>query len=262
MLNPLQSFRRWWLSRILRKAKIPETLWKRVVQDVPLIGYLSEHDRHRLRELSSLFLHKKTITGVGDLLVDDYARTVIASQACLLILNLGLEYYSGWVEVIVYPNAFVAPHEELDEAGVLHQSNNHLSGEAWGRGPVVLSWEDIRPQRHHSSIHGINVVLHEFAHKIDLLNGSANGMPPLHKSMHPEQWSEDFSQAYYTMLRSVESGHRGRIDPYAVQNPAEFFAVVTEFFFERPLLLKQELPSVYKQLVMFYRQEPHRYTYR
>lgn len=260
MLNLLQAFRRWRLSRILRKAKISESLWKRVVQDLPIIGLLPEHDRHRLRELSSLFLHYKTISGAGSLEIDDYMRTVVAAQACLLILNLGLEYYSGWVEVIVYPNAFIAAHEVLDEAGVLHQSDSHLSGEAWGRGPVVLSWEDIRPQRHHASQHGINVVLHEFAHKIDLLNGSANGMPPLHKSMHPELWSEEFSQAYYTMLRSVQSGHHGRIDPYAVQSPAEFFAVVTEFFFERPIVLRQELPSIYEQLARFYRQEPHRYT--
>ncbi|MFO7592511.1 MAG: zinc-dependent peptidase [Pseudomonadota bacterium] len=255
----LNRIHRWWLGRILRKARIPESVWKRAVHDLPIIGLLPEPDRHRLRELSSLFMHYKTISGAGGLEVDDYMCTVIAAQACLLILNLGLDYYSGWVEVIVYPNAFIAPHEELDEAGVLHQSDSHLSGEAWGRGPVILSWEDIRPQRHHSSQHGINVVLHEFAHKIDLLTGSANGMPPLHQSMTPGKWSEDFSLAYHRMLRHIQGGHGSRIDPYAVESPAEFFAVVTEFFFERPLLLRQELPSVYEQLVRFYRQEPHHY---
>lgn len=251
-----ERFRRCRLSRILLRKRIAEPVWMRVVEDVPVIARLTTKERHHLRELASLFLHQKVIVAEGGMELDDYRRALIASQACLLVLNLGLEYYSGWVEVIVYPGAFVVPQQRLDEAGVVHQSNSMLGGEAWGRGPVILSWENIRPQHSTARDHGINVVLHEFAHKLDMLNGSANGMPPLHPSMHPAQWTEDFSHAYQRMLRQVEHGHHGRIDPYAVESPAEFFAVVTEFFFERPVVLKQELPAVYGQLAEFYQQQP------
>jgi len=158
--------------------------------------------------------------------------------------------------VLVYPDAFIVPSSQLDEAGVVHSGQHALGGEAWGRGPVILSWADIEPQRHQAHGHPTNVVLHEFAHKLDMLNGAANGMPPLHHTMQPGQWSGDFLQAYNKMLRQVEGGHRGRIDPYAVTSPAEFFAVVTEFFFERPVLLQRELPAVYSRLAEFYRQEP------
>ena len=260
MLHPIKRLQRWRLARLLRRERIAEPLWRRVVTDVPLLARLSPQEMHRLRVLSTLFLHRKVIVGAGELEPDAYMRAVIAAQACVLILQLGLEYYSGWREVIVYPDAFVVHHPQQDEAGVVHQLHQANSGEAWGRGPVVLSWEDIRPQRVASTLHGVNVVLHEFAHKLDLLNGSANGMPPLHRSMHPQQWSEDFTAAYHRMLGHLQHGHRGHIDPYAVESPAEFFAVVTEFFFEQPAVLQQELPEVYQRLIEFYRQQPHQHV--
>lgn len=252
----LQKCRRWRLGRELLKSRIAEHIWEQVTQDVNVIARLSTADRHRLRQLSSRFLAHKALVGEGGMELDDYQRALIASQACLLILNLGLEYYNGWVEVIVYPAAFVVAHQQADAAGVVHRVSHGLEGEAWGRGPVILSWDDIKPRLGAPRGHGVNVVLHEFAHKLDMLNGSANGMPPLHPSMHPQQWSHDFSAAYERMLHQVQTGHYGRIDPYAVESPAEFFAVVTEFFFERPALLQQELPAVYTRLTEFYRQDP------
>lgn len=227
-----------------------------VVRDVPVIFSLSKPEQHRLRRLTSLFLYKKVIVGAGGLELDDYMRVVIASQACLLILNLSLEYFDGWSEIIVYPGAFLVRSTPRDAAGVVHQEINALGGEAWSRGPVILSWEDVRPPHHTHHNHGVNVVLHEFAHKLDLLNGVANGMPPLHQQMKRESWTEDFTRAYEKLLNHMSGGHRGRIDPYAVESPAEFFAVVTEFFFERPRILKQELPAVYSQLAQFYQQNP------
>jgi len=252
----VRRVKRWWQGRILRKARIPEPLWERVIADVPLLERLPAKDKHRLRELSSLFLHRKAIVGAGDFQLDDYMRAVIAAQACLLILNLDLDYFDGWVEVIVYPEPFFVPQRRVDEAGVVQESTWTLGGEAWGRGPVILSWADVRPPHHAHHNHGVNVVLHEFAHKLDLLNGAANGMPPLHKAMPREGWTADFTHAYNDMLHHVEGGHKGRIDPYALESPAEFFAVVTEFFFERPKVLQQALPAVYSQLEQFYRQRP------
>ena len=246
----------WRDSLVLRKHRISELTWQRVVHDIPLLQRLSRNERSRLRVISSLFLHKKVLVGVDDLELDDYKRTVIAAQACVLILNLSLDYFDGWVEVIVYPGAFIVPTMQHDSSGVVHQEQHALGGEAWSRGPVILSWEDVQPAHPQHGNHGVNVVLHEFAHKLDLLNGAANGMPPLHQKMDRQRWTEDFTHAYESLLRHIEGGHRGRIDPYAVESPAEFFAVVTEFFFERPETLHRELPAVYAQLVQYYRQDP------
>lgn len=256
MFSFLSRLARWSKYRYLRKNRIPERLWVRVSKELPVISLLSTEEKHKLRYLSSLFLHEKVIVGEGGFDVDDYVRVVISAQACLLILNLSLDYFDGWSEVIVYPAPFVVNSSLPDETGVVHQESNVLGGEAWGRGPVILSWEDVRPSRSGQLNHGVNVVLHEFAHKIDLVNGAANGMPPLHIQMNRERWTEDFTRAYNKMLHHVEGGHRGKIDPYAVKSPAEFFAVVTEFFFERPHVLQQELPAIYSQLVLFYRQDP------
>lgn len=256
---PLFLFKRffqWQEEQILRRHKIPDTIWTRVVTGPPVLSTLSAEELQRLRRLTTLFLHAKTISGAADFELDTYMRTLIAAQACLLILHLSLDFYDGWSEVIVYPGAFIVPSVQTDDSGVQHRVTNVLGGEAWARGPVLLSWEDVKPDRQPHHNHGVNVVLHEFAHKLDLLNGAANGMPPLHHKMKREEWTEDFTQAYEAMLRHIRGGHRGRIDPYAVESPAEFFAVVTEFFFERPRVLKQEIPAVYAQLVQFYRQDP------
>ncbi|MGM0594690.1 MAG: zinc-dependent peptidase [Pseudomonadota bacterium] len=250
-----RAFQRWRRARQLRRCRIGESVWAQVVRTVPVVAALPAADRHRLRELASLFLYHKQIVGAGGLVLSETMRAQIAAQACLLVLNLGLEFFDGWSEVIVYPDAFLVPSSEVDESGVVHEGTHALGGEAWSHGPVLLAWSDIDPG-HSPHHHPANVVLHEFAHKLDMLNGAANGMPPLHRSMHPQRWSKDFLHAYQKMLHEVEAGRHERIDPYAVTSPAEFFAVVTEFFFEHPALLQRELPAVYNHLVQFYRQQP------
>lgn len=253
-----QWLRRWRLAGLLRRRRIPATLWHQAVRQLPIIASLSRRERVQLRILASEFLQRKVIVGAGDFSIDESMRVLIAAQACLPILHLDLGYYDGWVEIILYPDSFVVAHPHRDEAGVVHSESGVFSGEAWDRGPVILSWEDIRPRPPGQSQRGSNVILHEFAHKLDMLDGSANGVPPLHQSMRPDQWSEDFSSAYQHMLDRLEHGHRSHIDPYAVQSPGEFFAVVSEVFFEAPWLLREELPSVYQRLSEFYRQAPHK----
>lgn len=190
-------------------------------------------------------------------MVDSSMRVYIAAQACLLIMNLDLDYFRGWSEVIVYPDSFVIQREEYDDIGVVHETRRTLAGEAWGRGPVILSWSDARPGlRPYGS--ASNVVLHEFAHKLDMLNGVANGMPPLHNNMVREDWTASLSEAYENLYNQLERHHHTAIDPYAAENPAEFFAVLTEVFFEQPGLLHNLYPQVYGQLSMFYRQDPLR----
>ena len=251
----LTRVRRWWRQHLLRRARIPAQQWQRCVAQLPALSHLSRRDLLRLRELASLFLHEKTFVGAGGLQVDDTMRVLIAAQACLLILNLGLDYYDGWYEVIVYPDTFVVEHREQDMAGVLHETRRELGGEAWGRGPLILSWADAQPG---ASPHGVgsNVILHEFAHKLDMLNGSANGMPPLHSDMVREEWTRALSQAYDNFYAEVERRHHTAIDPYAAESPAEFFAVSSEVFFEAPQRLYQLYPAVYRQLSLFYRQDP------
>jgi Mlc titration factor MtfA (ptsG expression regulator) len=246
---------RWRKQSLLRHHRIPFRLWERVVEDALAPYRLDHHDLHRLRELASQFLHDKVINGAGGLEVDDYMRTVIASQACLLILNLGLEFYEGWQEIIVYPDSFVVAREGRDDAGVVHQEQAVLGGESWGRGPVVLAWGDCRPGAHSHGA-GSSVILHEFAHKLDMLNGAANGMPPLHGDMDRGAWSRIFTRANADLHQQIAHHRVTHIDAYGAVSPAEFFAVVSEEFFGKPAQLHTWYPDLYQQLSLFYRQDP------
>jgi Mlc titration factor MtfA (ptsG expression regulator) len=200
-----------------------------------------------------LFLHEKTIQGAAQLSVGDEMRACIAAQACMLILNLDLDYYRGWVEVIVYPDEFVADYEYVDEDGVAHHVQEPMTGESWLEGPVILSWADVAQGGGGS---GYNVVIHEFAHKIDMLNGNANGYPPLHGDMSRAGWARTFGAAYEDFCRRVDARQETRIDAYAAETPAEFFAVLSEAFFEIPRTVRDDYPEVYGQLAAFYRQDP------
>ena len=254
-MNPLTRLRRFWQHYLLRRKRVPQHLWREVLNSTPVLSSLTRMEQHRLRALTSLFLHRKTVNGAGDFDVDERMRVTIAAQACLLVLNLDLDYFDGWVEIIVYPDSFVVAHHVADESGVIHQNRHALGGEAWGRGPVILAWSDIDPARRTGdSVH--NVVLHEFAHKLDMLNGPADGLPPLHKEMRIERWSRDFSRVYEKLRYQVEHHRHTTIDPYASTSPAEFFAVVSEYFFEAPELLHGHYPEIYRELEGFYRQAP------
>ena len=251
-MNRLQ---RWLQQRFLRKHRIPLSLWKTALSKAPVLVQLSPAERHRLRELASHFLGDKSIVGVQGLTVTDEMRVIIAAQACLLILNLDLGYFDGWREIIVYPDSFVVARQESDGAGVVHRNRRALSGEAWGQGPVILSWLDAQPDAY-SGRRGGNVILHEFAHKLDMLNGAANGMPPLHADMSRPDWTEALSAAYADLERQLQVHHQSTVNPYALESPAEFFAVLTELFFELPRSLRETYPKVYDLFKQFYRQDP------
>ena len=251
----MNRLHRWWRQRFLRKHRIPLPLWDAALSQAAVLKRLDSTERHRLRELSSRFLHVKSIIGVRDQPISDEMRVLIAAQACLLILNLDLDYFDGWREIIIYPDSFIVTHEHRDEAGVVHRTRNALGGEAWGQGPVILSWGDTRAINHHLG-HGANIIFHEFAHKLDMLNGAANGMPPLHADMSRPAWTEALTSAYDDLCKRLQHRHPTGIDPYAATNPAEFFAVATETFFELPQLLHATYPQVYEVFKQFYRQDP------
>lgn len=245
-----------WLKKWLRRSPPPAMQvapeqWARVEAQMPFLGFLDADERNRLRELALRFLGEKALYGGQGLALSLDASLAIALQACLPVLNLGLDYYAGWVEVIVYPGEFVVPRSVEDEDGVVHEYDDVISGEAWEGGPVVLSW----PQEGDSEA-GINVVIHEFAHKLDMLNGAANGLPPLHEGMSFAEWKRDFSAAFDDLVTRFDGGEEPPLDPYAAEHPAEFFAVASEAFFVDPARLLAAYPAVYRQLARFYRQDP------
>jgi Mlc titration factor MtfA (ptsG expression regulator) len=243
--------RNWQRKRTLEKARIDEVLWQDVLAGLPFLRGLPAADLARLRELAVLFLAEKEMHGADGFELTDEVRLSIALQACLPILNLGLDHYDDWVGVVVYAGEFTVTREEMDEDGVMHEVEEELSGEAWDGGPVVLSWQDASMTKA-----GYNVVIHEFAHKLDMRNGNADGFPQPHESMDVKDWSEVFGAAYDAFCRQVEADQPTLVDPYAAEHPAEFFAVMSEMFFTHSAVLARDWPALYEQLARYYRQDP------
>jgi len=250
-----EAIRRWRERRVLRTSAIPDPLWREAIGAQPFLAIYSEDEIARLREKVVLFLSAKSIFGARDHEVTPLQRTVVAVQACVLVLNLDLALYDDFENVIVYPGEFVPGHEWEDEYGIVHRDDEPLAGEAMPRGPVVLSWPDVEASADWGN-EGINLVLHEFAHKIDMSDGVANGCPPLPADISPLRWQRTLQEAFDDFERRVARGEETAIDPYAAEDPAEFFAVLSEVFFADPALLHGEYPSVYQLLRMFYRQDP------
>lgn len=242
------------IKRILRNHTIAFNEWHDVIARIPVLNGLSSVEKARLRKLSTLFLYKKTIVGANNLDITSAMKITIAAQACLQILNLGINAFNGWVEIIIYPGAFRVNHTISDANGLVHRQNHNLSGEAWERGPLILSWDDVKHESY-SLQPGHNVIIHEFAHKLDMLNGRANGMPPLHPNMPIEAWTQTLSQAYELLNQKIDNFQHSTINPYASTNPGEFFAVISEYFFTAPDTLLQYCPDVYDQLKQYYRQD-------
>lgn len=233
-------------------TRIPDDLWQQALSQLPYCLGLDVATQTKLRVLCEQFLKEKTFEAAAGLLLTDEMRVRLALQACLLILNLSLDYYAGWQAIVLYPGDFRVSKEEMDETGVVHQWQEELSGEAWQQGPVILSWQAAI----HPAMHQSNIVLHEFAHKLDMRDGRADGCPPLHSGMSEKNWTEDFSKAYASFCAQLDAGHATRIDEYAGESPAEFFAVLSEVFFVDPTLLQADFPAVYLQLKAFYHQDP------
>ncbi|MCG6867298.1 MAG: zinc-dependent peptidase [Gammaproteobacteria bacterium] len=238
-----------------RVSGIPDEAWSALSSALTPLARYPVPDRERLRRLAGRFLTDKTVEGAGGLEVTPPMQWFIATQACIPILNLGLDLYRAWYAVVVYPGEFHVPFETVDEAGVVHKSTRSLVGESWDRGPVILSWEHTL-EGAGDPWGGSNVVIHEFAHKLDQLNGSANGMPPLHRDMNRKRWTEVFTAAFEDFNMRLDAGVALPCDAYAGESPGEFFAVLSETFFMQPQAIRAFYPEVFVLLSAYYRQDP------
>jgi len=244
-----------WLRGKRDAAPLADALWQEAIATLPFLAGLSDAELDRLRALSEAFLAEKEFTSAGGLELTDAMCVSIAVQGCLPILNLGLDYYRGWVGIVVYPDEFVIPRSIEDEFGIVHEYDDVASGEAWEGGPLLISWRDAQ-----MAGAGYNVVIHEFAHKLDMRNGAADGMPPLPAAIPRATWEATLFAAYDDFCARVdaaeERGEETVLDPYAAENPGEFFAVMSEAFFETPQVLRAEYPALYALLTAFYAQDP------
>ncbi|MGP4714240.1 MULTISPECIES: M90 family metallopeptidase [unclassified Psychrobacter] len=244
-----EMIKEWREQRVLDNSKYSQDDWAQAAQLVVILDRLDDDELARLFELATLFLADKSITGAQGFEITDKVRQSIALQACLPILNLGLDWYAGWSSVIIYAGSYKSITKTVDEAGIVHEGQQHRSGEAWLRGPVILSWKDAK---HSGERDGHNVVIHEFVHKLDMLNGRTNGFPPMQPDMDPERWTSIMSRDFEDFQKHRKSG----LDRYGATNPAEFFAVLSEVFFETPQKLVDAYPDIYDIMVKFFKQMP------
>ena len=257
----------WRRKRLIERFAFADEAWTATLMRHHFFARLTTVEKLRLRELVSLFCAEKEFAGAGGFMVTLTTQLSIAAQACLPILNLDLSFYAGWHGIVVYSGEVVARRSVTDDDGVVHEYDEVIAGEAMPGGPVVLSWADV-------ALAGIgdapayNVVIHEFAHKIDMLKGEATGVPPfahrLHAGLNGREFEAALRAGYAAFTSRVARWEQGGarkfdaplIDPYAAEHPAEFFAVLSEAFFTQPNDVAGEFPELYRLLALYYRQSP------
>ncbi|MEX2495388.1 MAG: M90 family metallopeptidase [Woeseia sp.] len=256
----------WMLPPRLRRARrarqytkpFPRAHEELLQRNVPLYRLMPRPLQAELRGRINVFLSEKSFVGCGGLLMTDEIRITVAAYACMLILNRSSDYFPGFSSILVYPGAYLVD-EVVYDGEVEIQGQDARVGESWHRGPVVLSWEDVQDTL--SELHdGTNVVLHEFAHKLDEENGDIDGVPQLADSAHYREWAQVLTQAFEAAGTGEAGGDPHVLDVYAFTAPEEFFAVATEGFFGNPALMKKQLPELYQQLQRFYCVDPASWT--
>ena len=244
------------IRRLLGRAPEPidDATWQQVVARVHLVAVLEPARAQRLRTLASQFLQRKAITAIEPLQLDRERCATLAALCCLPLLEFGAEGLHGWSQLIVYPDAFRVNRSHVDAAGVLHEWDDELIGEAWDSGPLILSWADVEVDLDDPHA-GFCVAVHEMAHKLDALDGVLDGTPPLPRDWQ-RAWARDFQEAYDGFVARVDAGGEVAIDPYAAEAPEEFFAVCSEYHFSQPALLRDGFPQVAAHFERFYGPSP------
>jgi MtfA peptidase len=244
-----------WLRRLTGTSTPPpidDDDWQRLLRRVSWARGLPPGLQLRLRALTERFLADKAITPAGGCLLPPERQRLIALLCCQPVLHLGYDWLQGWHQVIVYPGEFgVRRHDYDEDTGVVAEWDDTLVGESWERGPLILSWADVRADLDHPEP-GYHVVAHEIAHKLDALDGTMDGTPPLPDSAARAAWVHAFQHAYDAICADVEAGRETPIDAYAAEAPDEFFAVVSEYHFSAPDLLLAAMPAVAQCLAAFY----------
>ena len=230
--------------------------WSDIIRhNAPFYPRLSDADQRELMGHIQVFLDEKRFEGCGGLTITDEIRVTIAAYACVLLLHRETDYYPLLVTILVYPHTFVVSRYQEGPAGQVLEATETLSGESWRHGNVVLAWDEVQ----HSAfdLHdGHNVVIHEFAHQLDEEDGSANGAPVLPRRSMYGAWARILGADYAKLVKDAEEGGDSVLDQYGATNPAEFFAVATEAFFEAPVKLRSRHPQLYSELMLYYQQDP------
>lgn len=261
LVNLFNKFKNSVVRRRLKKSKIPFLIWRQATLKMPMVQRYSVSDRAKLRLLAGEVLRVKRVHPVQGMVLTDEIRTMIATQAAMLVFGLEstrnffvLSWLRNWQSIIVYPAPFWNGRENvLNISGAWASRAAAQSGETSYQGGIVIDWFDNEP--HPLTTHANQVLIHEMAHKLDMLDGYTNGHPPLHRRMRNREWLKVFVAAYQQLHRQIDAGQAPDINPYAATNPAEFFAVASEYFFESPSYLKQVYPEVYRKLCLFYKQD-------
>ncbi|WP_440224078.1 zinc-dependent peptidase [Dokdonella sp. MW10] len=232
-------------------APIDAPRWRWLLASSELFTALDDADRATLRELCARFLARKSFSAAGGHALTDAQCLAIAALACLPVLRLGFDSLEGWSDVIVYPGGFRVRREYHDEhTGVVTEGDDELIGEAWEQGPVILSWSDVEEDLDHP-FEGLNVVVHEIAHKLDMLDGAMNGVPRLPDSIPRREWITTMQAAFDAFRDEVDQGADTEIDPYAAESPEEFFAVLCEAWISSPAVVERSVPAVARLLDRF-----------
>lgn len=248
---------KWWRNRRRRQwlnEPFPST-WEPHLTAIPFFQKLNGDDQKHLRNLVHVFIREKNWEGCGGLELNNQIKVVIAAQACLLILRLDHDYYHNVNSILVYPSAFYNNMPSAGPGGVVGTSNTPHAGEAWLGGEVILAWDSAFAGGRNPE-DGHNTVIHEFAHKLDMLDGSADGAPPLGDREQQKRWAEVLSEHFAHLRQATAAGRRTLIDSYGTTNAAEFFAVASEVFFEKGAQLQRIRPDLYDCLCQFYGQDP------
>lgn len=241
--------------RRIRRRPFPPGWLDIVERNVPYYHSLSPPDRSELLGDILVFLDEKRFEGCGGLQLDDEIRVTIAAQACVLLLHRRNDDYPHLQSILVYPHAYVAKGKRSGTDGIVCEGDELRGGESWRSGAVVLAWDHVRKKA--ADVHdGHNVVLHEFAHQLDQESGAADGAPLLPRRSMYVAWARVLGHEYRRLLEDIERHRPTVIDKYGGTNPAEFFAVVTECFFDDPVRLRRKHPQLYEELRLFYRQDP------